>query len=98
MSEACQPSLSIACAEKPGWSVSTMKNEIPPWPPSGVVFAADTIQSARTPLVMNIFEPLSVQPPSTSRALVRSPATSDPASGSVIPSAAIVSPLIAGAR
>ena len=75
-----------------------MKNEMPPWPPSGVVFAAQTTQSARTPFVMNIFEPLRTQPSSVSRAVVRSPATSEPASGSVIASAAMLSPRIAGAR
>jgi hypothetical protein len=47
---------------------------------------------------MNIFEPLTSQPPSTRFALVLIPATSEPASGSVIASAAIFSPAIAGRR
>ena len=69
---------------------------MPWWPPSCVVFTAVTMKSARTPLVMNIFEPLTTKPPSTRLAQVLMPATSEPASGSVIPSAAIFSPLIAG--
>ncbi len=31
---------------------------MPPWPPSSVVFTAHTRKSARTPLVMKVFEPL----------------------------------------
>ena len=34
------------------------RNEIPWWPPASVVFTAQTSRSARTPLVMNVFEPL----------------------------------------
>jgi len=47
---------------------------------------------------MNVFEPLTTNPPSMRRAEVRSPATSEPAPGSVMPSAAMRSPRIAGAR
>ena len=43
---------------------------------------------------MKVFEPLTIQPPSTFSALVRIPATSEPAPGSVIPSAAIFSPSV----
>src|SRR5215218_7155604 len=46
---------------------------------------------------MYVLEPLTSQPPSTRTACVRVPATSEPASGSVIASAAIRSPRIAGA-
>ncbi len=45
---------------------------------------------------MNVFAPLTTQPPSTRSALVRIEATSEPAPGSVMPSAAILSPAIAG--
>ena len=47
---------------------------------------------------MKVFEPLTTQPPSTRSAVVRIEATSEPAPGSVIPSAAIFSPAIAGRR
>ena len=61
-----------------------------PWcPPSDVVLTAVTMKSARMPLVMYVFEPLTTKPPSTRSARVFSAATSDPASGSVMPSAAI---------
>ena len=46
---------------------------------------------------MKVFAPLTTQPPSTLRARVAIDATSEPASGSVIASAAIFSPRIAGA-
>ena len=46
---------------------------------------------------MNVLAPLTSQPPSTRSARVRIEATSEPASGSVIASAAIFSPRIAGA-
>ena len=71
---------------------------MPWWPPSSVVLTAVTMKSARTPFVMNIFEPLTTKPPSTRRARVLMPATSEPASGSVIPSAAIFSPRMPGTR
>ncbi len=98
VSEASQPILSIFSATNPGWSVSTMKNEMPWWPPSAVVLTAVTMKSARTPLVMNILEPLITQPPSTSVARLLMPATSEPASGSVMPSAAMLVPAMAGRR
>ena len=31
---------------------------MPPWPPASVVLQAQTRKSARTPLVMKVFEPL----------------------------------------
>ena len=64
----------------------------------GVVLAAVTMKCARTPLVMYVFSPLTTQPPSTRSARGAIPATSEPAPGSVIPSAPISSPLIAGTR
>ncbi len=55
---------------------------------------------ARMPLVMNIFEPLITYSPllSSSSARVRIEATSEPASGSVIPRQKISSPRIAPGR
>ena len=75
-----------------------MRNEIPWWPPASVVLTAVTTKCARTPFVMYVFSPSTTQPPSTRLARVRMAATSDPAPGSVIPSAAIFSPRMAGAR
>src|SRR4051812_126579 len=46
---------------------------------------------------MKVLAPLTIQPPSTRSARVRMEATSEPASGSVIASAAIFSPRTAGA-
>ena len=68
----------------------------PPWPASGSVFVTSTIAWARWPLVMNVFEPLITysSPSLTARVLI--PATSEPASGSVIPRQRISLPLIAG--
>ena len=97
VSDACQPIFSSALDCTPG-PRSMIRNEMPWCPPSSVVFTAVTMKSARTPPVMNVFEPLTTQPPSTRRAKVRSAATSEPASGSVIPSAAIFSPRIPGTR
>ena len=47
---------------------------------------------------MNVFEPLITYSSPSRSAVVRMPATSEPAPGSVIPSEAILSPLIAGTR
>jgi hypothetical protein len=55
---------------------------------------AVTMKCARTPLVMYVFSPLTRKPPSTDSARVASAATSEPAPGSVIPSAPISSPRI----
>src|SRR3954469_20367622 len=97
VSDACQPSFSsLRETVKPSMPFSRTKKERPWCPPAGVVFTAVTTKSARTPLVMNVFEPLTIQPPSTRSAWLRSPATSEPASGSGMPSAPIFSPLIAG--
>ena len=37
---------------------SITRNEMPWWPPSSVVLTAVTTKSARTPFVMNVFDPL----------------------------------------
>ena len=58
MSEACQPIFSSFFeTAKPSMPFSMIRNEIPWWPPSSVVFTAVTTKSARTPLVMKVFEP-----------------------------------------
>ena len=84
VSEAAQPSFFSLLALTP-CPRSTMKNEIPWWPPSAVVLAAVTMKCARTPLVMYVFSPLT-HPAALHSAVarVRSAATSQPASGSVI--------------
>ena len=56
------------------------------------------MKSARAPLVMNIFEPLTTNSSPSRIAVVRMPATSEPAPGSVIPRQPIVSPAIAFGR
>ena len=43
---------------KPSMPFSSSRNDRPLWPPSWVVFTAVTTKSARTPLVMKVFEPL----------------------------------------
>jgi len=59
------------------------------------VVATTVTKSATVPLLVNMV-PLSSQPPSTFTALVRSEAASDPAFGSVIAKAPILSPRSAG--
>jgi hypothetical protein len=56
------------------------------------------MKSARTPLVMNVLEPLITYSSPSRTARVRMPATSEPAPGSVMPSEEIISPLIEGTR
>ena len=75
-----------------------MNSVIPSWPPSGSVLVTSTMKSARAPLVMNVFEPLITYSSPSRFAVVRMPATSEPAPGSVIPSEEIFSPLIPGTR
>jgi hypothetical protein len=60
---------------------------------SGLVRAATNTRSALTPLVMKIFDPLRRQPAPSRRAELLIPATSEPASGSVMAMAASVSPV-----
>ena len=51
VSEAAQPSF-LSFAELTPSPRSTIRKEIPWWPPSSVVFTAVTRKCARTPLVM----------------------------------------------
>ena len=71
---------------------------MPSWRASGSVFATRRMKSARAPLVMNVFEPEIRYSSPSLIALVRMPATSEPAPGSVIPRQPIFSPLIPGTR
>ena len=58
VSEARQPSFSSFFeVSNPSISRSRIRNEMPWWPPSSVVLTAVTTKSARTPFVMNVFEP-----------------------------------------
>ena len=66
-----------------------------PGPP---VRTASVMKSARVPLVIHIFAPLITYSSPLRRAVVRRLATSLPASGSEMPSAAIFSPASAGTR
>ena len=78
---------------KPGVPASTMKMETPREPlAERSVFAATNAMSPCTPLVMYILVPLSTQLSPSRRAVVRIAATSDPASGSVTATAAILRP------
>ena len=77
---------------------STTNSVIPSWRASGSVFVTRTMKSARGPLVMNVFEPLITYSSPSRIAVVRMPATSDPAPGSVIPRQPIFVPLIPGSR
>jgi len=70
----------ISCVTKPG----VLRGTTNPRTPSGV-FAQTTATSAMSPLVIHILAPLSTHWPSSSRAVVRMPEGSLPASGSVSP-------------
>ena len=80
---------------KPGVSFSITRTDIPV-APSPPVLTPTTYVSARIPLVMNIFEPLTMKWSPFLTALVFKLATSDPPEGSVIARAAIFSPLTTG--
>ena len=67
-------------------------------PRRGRSWSTRTMKSARAPLVMNVFEPLITYSSPSRIAVVRIPATSEPAPGSVIPRQPIFSPLIPGTR
>ena len=71
---------------------------IPSWRALGSVLATRTMKSARGPLVMKVFEPLITYSSPSRIALVRMPATSEPAPGSVIAMQPIFSPLIPAVR
>ena len=77
---------------------SITKRVMPAWRSSGSVLQTRTMKSARGPLVMNVFEPLMTNSSPSRIAVVRIPATSDPAPGSVIPSAPTFSPFSPGSR
>ena len=88
-----QPDLSSARPTvKPGVPFSTMNIDMP-WR-ALVVFAARKYRSAWTPLVMKSLVPFSTQWSPSRRAVVRIPATSEPAPGSVMPTAVIVRPAV----
>ena len=80
----------------PGESIGTRNSVKPSYPASGSVLVTSTIAWARWPLVMNVLEPLITysSPSLTARVLI--PATSEPASGSVMPRHRIFLPAIAG--
>ena len=82
----------------PGASIGTRNSVKPSYPASGSVLVTSTIPWARWPLVMNVLEPLITYSPAessrTARVLI--PATSEPASGSVMPRQRIFRPAIAG--
>ena len=88
--------LSARPTEKPGVPFSTMNMEMSRLP--GPDLAAMKYRSACTPLVMNILVPLSTQSSPSRLAVVRMPATSEPAPGSVMPTAVISSPAITRRR
>ena len=93
------PSLSsFLDTEKPTASVGTMIWLIPRCPPSSEVRASRHSQSACRLLVIHIFEPLITHSSPSRTALVRSPATSDPASGSLTAIEHTWVPARAGAR
>ncbi len=77
---------------------STTNSVIPAWRSSGSVLATRTMKSARGPLVMKVLEPLITYSSPSRIAVVRMPATSEPAPGSVIPRQPIFSPFRPGSR
>src|SRR5262249_20365542 len=75
---------SILKSPRPGVPRSTRKARCPARPRAGSTVAHTTIQSARLALAANDLSPESSQESPSRRALVRMPATSEPAPGSVI--------------
>ena len=93
VSEACQPILRYGgCTSKPGVPAGTTIVEISPGPVSAVTVTSDVIGVPE--FVMNDFSPSITHCPavSSSRALVRVPPASLPASGSVSPKPPSVRP------
>src|SRR5205807_5142871 len=78
---------------KPDTPRSSTNAHSPPNPRLLLVVANTIKRSLSGALVTNVLEPLSTQPPSTGRAVVRSANASEPDPGSVIPCAAISEPL-----
>ena len=92
MSEATCPTLLILPpTENPFTSVGNKMSEMPRCRLLEVR-AASTMKSAMAPFVIQSFWPLITRSSPTSRAEVRIAATSEPHSGSLIPSAAMRSP------
>jgi hypothetical protein len=79
--------------ENSGNDVSTRNRDIPFEPALGSVFAHTITRSTCTPLVIKVLEPLRIYSSPSFTALVRIPAESLPAHGSVIAIAATISPL-----
>ncbi len=71
---------------------------MPSWRALGSVLVTRTMKSARGPLVMKVLEPLITYSSPSRIAVVRMPATSEPAPGSVIAMQPIFSPLRPGSR
>jgi hypothetical protein len=76
----------------PGVPRSTAIRLTPCAPSSGAVLATTTTRSACSPLVMKVFCPLSMYESPSRTAVVRTPARSLPAPGSLIAIAVISSP------
>src|ERR1022692_2612509 len=81
--------------EKPGVRVGNRTRETPRRPGSPVR-TASTMKSAREPLVIQSFCPEMTNSSPSARAVVRRAATSEPPPGSLMPSAPIHSPAMAG--
>jgi len=77
---------------KPFMPSSTTKSDTPCAPLDGSVLAHTMTTSHSQPLVMNTFEPLMIQSSPSCLATVLMLAKSEPAAGSVMPSAPIHSP------
>ena len=94
---ALMPTLSrLRPRSKPGMPRSTASSEKPCAPLSGSVRATTSTRSALMPLVMNVLDPLSTQSEPSRRAVVRSPCRSEPAPGSLMAMAVIISPVTNG--
>ena len=72
--------------------------DTPARPFDGSVIAATSAKSDRTPLEMNVLEPLRIQSSPSFFAKVRMPARSEPAPGSVMARQPMSSPAFIGAR
>ena len=93
------PSLSsFLPARNPLVPRSTMKAETPLLPLVRSVTAMTTAVSARRPLVMNVFDPLSTHSAPSRTAVVLVPPASEPALFSVSPQQPTLSPLASGVR
>ena len=85
--------VNTACASKPSVPSGTRNVVRPSWRSlSGSVRARRNTKSVTCALVVNIFCPSITHPSSTGRARVWTVATSEPASGSLMPRAMVASP------